>query len=71
MAHRAHEIGLSPTPDPGLLVRRDVRAVERAKRGLQRAATRIGDGVLLVLGVTAEAAAGLGKIFTTLGVTLR
>src|SRR5207302_10419457 len=70
-AHRAHEIGLAPAADPGVGMRRDVGAVERAERRLERPATGVRLRARLRLGMAADAAACLGEIQAALDVTLR
>jgi len=52
-------------------VRGDVRAVERPERRLERAAAGEGNGILLLFGVAAGAAAGFCKVFAALCVALR
>src|SRR5438445_13584012 len=69
-AHRAKEIGLGPASEPRLRVRGDVRAVERPERRLERAAAGEGNGILLLFGVAADAAAGLGEIFAPFRIAL-
>src|SRR6266852_6566389 len=52
-------------------MRGDVRAVERSEGRLERAAAGEGDRVLLLIGVAADTADGLGEIFPALCVALR
>src|SRR5581483_7639265 len=70
-AHRADEIGLGPAAESRVRVGRDVRPVERPERRLERPPAGEGLGVLLVLGVAADAAARLGDVFAALGIALR
>src|SRR5712691_11352154 len=51
-------------------MRGDVRAVERSEGRLEGAAAGEGNSVLLVFGMAADAAAGLGEIFAPLGIVL-
>src|SRR6185436_12188558 len=75
-AHRAHEVRLGPFSDAGFGMRRDVRTVESAERGLQRAPASERHRLVLATlfrldGMAADAAAGLGEILAALRVALR
>src|SRR5258706_2971632 len=64
------EIGNGPAADAGLGMRRDVRAVERAERRLQRAPAGVRRRVLAVVVMPADAAARLGQVSAALRVAL-
>ena len=61
--HRLHKLVIGPIADPGLLVRRDVRRIERAERQLEGEAPR--ERLAALCGMAADAVGGASEIFAT------
>src|SRR5258708_19356252 len=68
VAHGLDEVPFAPVPDAGILIGGDVRAVKSPEGGFQRTTAGKGHCALLLFGVAADAAAGLGEVLPPLPV---
>src|SRR5690348_15219464 len=71
LTQRPNEIGLGPSANSGLRVRRDVRTEKGSERRLQGSPASKNRRALFCLGMAADATAGLGEIQAALRIALR